>query len=137
MSTISGPRAAVLGPLRDWLRDEALSVGPRVYAHGLPQDASFPAVSATIVGLNVDNTVTSQTLVQFDCWADRGRGAQAEELAADIQNTLLQAVPGTQLGTSTVRLMDASIEGLAPLHDEDDGAARYVVTALVTTKVVT
>jgi hypothetical protein len=45
-------------------------------------------------------------------------------------------VPGTPLGDSNVRLLGASIEAEAALPDPDDGDPRYVVTALVTTKVV-
>lgn len=136
MSTVAAPRAAVLAPLRDWLRTKSTAAGTRVYAHGLPQSPTFPAVSLTKVGLSPDGTVTERTLVQADCWAAQGQAAAAEALAAEVKTALEQAVPGTQLGSSTVRLMGASIEGEAALPEPGDGTPRYVVTALVTTKVV-
>lgn len=135
MSTVAAPRAAVLAPLRDWMRDEDTDAGARVYAHGLPATPTFPAVSLTKVGLTSDGTVTEQTLIQADCWAARGQAAAAETLAAQVKTALEQVVPSTQLGDSTVYLMGAQIEGEVALPDVD-GTPRYVVTALVTTKVV-
>lgn len=135
MSTVTAPRAAVLGPLRDWLRTTGTTAAGRVYAHGLPQSPTFPCVGLTKVGLTTGGA-TEQTLVQADCWAARGQGAAAETLAAEVKTALEQVVPGTQLGSSAVRLMGASIEAEAALPDPDDGTARYVVTATVTTKVV-
>jgi hypothetical protein len=126
----------MLAPLRDWLRTQGTLAGSRVWAHGLPADAALPSVVVTKVGLVTDNTVTEQTMVQVDCWAAKGDARIAEQLAAEVKNALLQAVPSTQLGSSTVRLMGASIEGEVALHDADDGTARYSVTAIVTTKVV-
>lgn len=135
-STVAAPRAAVLAPLRDWLRDQGTLAGERVYAHGLPAEPTLPAVSLTKIGLSPDGTVTERTLVQADCWHNRGQAALAEQLAAEVKTALEQAVPGTQLGSSTVRLMGADIEAEAALPDPDDGTPRYVLTALVTTKVV-
>jgi hypothetical protein len=71
-----------------------------------------------------------------NCWAAKGNAADAEELAAAVKTALEQVTPGAQLGTSSVRLLGASIEGEVALPDPDDGTPRYVVTALVTTKVV-
>lgn len=137
MSTVAAPRAAVVAPLRDWLRDEDTAAGARVWAHGLPASPTFPAVALYKVGLTPDGTTTEQTLIQADCWADRGQAADAEALAAEVKTAFEQVVPGTQLGTSTVRILGASIEGEVALPDPDDGTPRYSVTALVTTKVVT
>jgi hypothetical protein len=110
---------------------------PSIYAGGIGSGAVFPAVVLTKIGVTVDNTVTEQTLVQWDCWATKAQGeAAVEALSAAVKNALLQVVPGTQLGSSTVRLMGASIEAEAALPDED-GTPRYVGTALVITKVVT
>ena len=74
MSTIAGPRAAVLAPLRDWARTLGTAAGSRVYAHGLPQAPTFPCVSLTKVGLVPDGTVTEQTLIQADCFAGERPG---------------------------------------------------------------
>lgn len=134
MSTIAAPRAAVLAPLRDWMRDEGTDAGARIYAHGLPAEPTFPAVSLTKVGLTADGTVTERTLIQADCWAARGQAAAAETLAAQVKTALEQVTPGTQLGDSDVYLMRAQIEGEVALPDVD-GTPRYVVTALVVTKV--
>lgn len=134
MSTIAAPRAAVLAPLRDWLRTKGTDAGARVYAHGLPAEPTFPAVSLTKVGLTADGTVTERTLIQADCWAARGQAAAAETLAAQVKTALEQVTPGTQLGDSDVYLMRAQIEGEVALPDVD-GTPRYVVTALVVTKV--
>jgi hypothetical protein len=117
------------------MRGLSTSAGSRVYAHGLPQSPTFPAVSLSKVGLTPDGTVTEQTLIQADCWAARGQASDAEELAAEVKNALEQAVPGTLLGSSTVRIMGARIEGEVALPDPDDGTPRYVVTATVATKV--
>lgn len=146
MSTITATRAAVLAPLRDWLRDQATvatlcgtDVGlaePSIYAGGLGSGHVLPAVVLTKVGLTGLPSVTEQTLVQFDCWAAKGNAATAETLAAALKTALEQVTPGTQLGTSTVRLLGATIEAEAALPDPDDGTPRHVVTALVTTKVV-
>lgn len=136
MSTIAAPRAAMLAPLRDWLRTTSTAAGSRVYAHGLPDNPTFPCVALYKIGRNTDGTVTEQTMVQADCWAAKGQGAAAEVLAAEVKTALEQVVPGTQLGTSTVRLLGASIEAEVALPDPDDGTPRYVVTALVMTKVV-
>lgn len=135
MSTITAPRAAVLAPLRDWMRGQSTSAGSRVYAHGLPAEPAFPAVSLTKVGLT-SGGVLEHTLIQADCWAAKGQAAAAEALAAEVKTALEQAVPGSQLGSSTVRLMGASIEAEAALPDPTDGTPRYVVTALVMTKVI-
>lgn len=147
MSTVAGPRAAVVGPLRDWLRTvtgvtaltgtDATIGQESIYAAGLGSGHTFPAVVITKVGLTPDGTTTEQTLVQFDCWAARGNAAAAEALAAAVKTALEQVTPGTQLGSSTVRLMGANIEAEVALPDPDDGTPRYVVTALATTKVVT
>lgn len=134
MSTIAAPRAAVLAPLRDWMRTKSTDAGARIYAHGLPAEPTFPAVSLTKVGLTADGTVTERTLIQADCWAARGQAAAAETLAAQVKTCLEQVTPGTQLGDSTVYLMRAQIEGEVALPDVD-GTPRYVVTALVVTKV--
>lgn len=137
MSTVAAPRAAVLGPLRDWLRGQTTDAGARVYAHGLPQHPTFPAVQITKVGLAADGTTTERTLIQLDCWTSVEQGAaDAETLAAQIKTCLEQATPGTQLGTSNVRLLGAQIEAEAALPDPTDGTPRHVVTALVTTLVV-
>jgi hypothetical protein len=106
-----------------------------VYAHGLPQSPTFPCVSFTKVGMVPDGTVTEQTLIQADCFAAKGQAAAAEQLAAEIKQALEQVTPGTQLGSSTVRIMGATIEGEVALPDPDDGTPRYVVTAIVATKV--
>jgi hypothetical protein len=118
------------------MRTLSTSAGARVYAHGLPQSPTFPCVSLTKVGLTPDGTVTEQTMIQADCFAARGQAADAEELAAEVKNAFEQVVPGTQLGSSTVRLMGARIEGEVALPDPDDGTPRYVVTAIAATKVV-
>ena len=146
MSTITATRAAVTGPLRDWLRsqyditslcgtDPVLNE-PSIYAGGLAGGAVLPAVVVTKVGLNSGATTTETHLLQFDCWADRGQAANAETLAAAVKTALESATPGTVLGTSFVRLLGAAIEAEAALPDPDDGTPRYVVTASVTTTVV-
>lgn len=146
MSTITAPRAAMLAPLRDWLRDQSAVATlcgtdaglnePSIYAGGIGSGAVLPAIVITKVGLVGGPAVTEQTLVQFDCWAAKGNGAAAEELAAALKTALEQVTPGTQLASSTVRLLGAAIEAEAALPDPDDGTPRHVVTALVTTKVV-
>lgn len=135
MSTVAAPRAAVLAPLRDWLRTKSTAAGARVYAHGLPAEPTLPAVSLTKVGTSADGTVTERTLIQADCWAARGQAAAAEALAAQVKTAFEQVVPGTQCGTSTVYLMGAQIEGEVALPDPDDATPRYSVTILVVTKV--
>jgi hypothetical protein len=117
------------------MRTQPTSAGGRVYASGVPQSPTFPCVSLTKVGLVTDGTVTEQSMVQADCWAAKGQAAAAETLAAEVKNVLEQATPGTQLGSSTVYLMGARIEGEVALPDPDDGTPRYVVTAIVATKV--
>jgi len=130
MSTIAAPRAAILGPLRDWLRAQSLTVGQRIYAHRLARDATLPAVSLTKIGLSPDGTTTERALVQFDCWATND--AEAEALAAEVKTTLETAAPFTSDG---VRFHGAQIEAEVALPDPDDGDPRYVVTALVVTSV--
>lgn len=130
MSTVAAPRVAVLGPLRDWLRTQSLSVGARVYAHRLARDATLPAVTLTKIGLTPDGTTTEQALVQFDCWATSD--LQAEELAAELKTCLEQAGPVTSGG---VRFHGTQIEAEVALPDPDDGTPRYVVAALVVTSV--
>jgi hypothetical protein len=134
MSTVAGLRMPILAGLRDWMRTTGTTAGARVYAHGLPASPTFPAVVLTKVGLVTDGTVTEQTMIQADCWAVRGKAADAELLAAEVKNVLEQATPGTQAGL--VKLMGATIEGEVALHDADDATARYAVTAIITTKVV-
>ena len=145
MSTITAPRAAVTGPLRDWLRDQttvATLCGtdpvlnePSIYAGGLAANAVLPAVVITKIGLGADGTTTETHLLQFDCWAPRGQAANAETLAAAVK-TVLESSTRTTLGVSTVRLLGATIEAEAALPDPDDGTPRTVVTASVTTTVV-
>lgn len=135
MSTVAAERAAVLAPLRDWLRTEDTVAGARVYAHGLPQAATLPAVVLTKIGLTPDGTATEQTMVQADCWANKGEAGVAEHLAAEIK-TLLETSPPEQLPDSTVRFLGARIESEVSLPDPDDGTPRHVVTAIVTTLVV-
>jgi hypothetical protein len=125
----------MLAPLRDWMRTQGTLAGARVYAHGLPASPTLPAVSLTKVGLVTDGTVTERTMVQADCWADRGQAAAAEQLAAEVKTALEQVTPSTLLGTSTVRIMGATIEAEVALPDPDDGTPRYSVTAIVVTKV--
>lgn len=147
MSTVTAPRAAVTGPLRDWFRDQydvtslcgtdPVLNEPSIYAGGLASNAVLPAVVVSKVGLAADGTTTERHLIQFDCWADRGQAAAAEALAAAVKTALEQATPSTVLGTSFVRLLGAQIEAEAALPDPDDGTPRYVVTASVTTTVVT
>ena len=144
MSTVAAPRAAAVGPVRDWLRattsvaslcgtDDGLSQ-PSVYAHNLGSGAEMPAVVVTKVGLSPDGTVTERHLLQFDCWASKAQGAgEAEALAAAVKTALETDLPATSDG---VRLWGASIEAEVALPDPDDGQPRYVVTALVTTSVV-
>jgi hypothetical protein len=144
MTTITAPRAAVTGPLRDWLRDQTAVASlcgtdpvlnePSIYAGGLAHDAVLPAVAVTKVGLGAAATTTEDHLIQFDCWAPRGQAANAETLAAAVKTTL-EAVVRTPLGNSTVRLLGATIEAEAALPDPDDGTPRYVVTATLTTTV--
>ena len=145
MSTVTATRAAVTGPLRDWLRDQT-SVSslcgtdpvlnePSIYAGGLAANAVLPAVVVSKVGLGTGATSTESHLVQLDCWADRGQAANAEALAAAVKTALESAV-NQLLGTSTVRLLGAAIEAEAALPDPDDGTPRFVVTASVTTTVV-
>jgi hypothetical protein len=144
MSTVAAPRAAVLGPLRDWLRDVTAVASlcgtdtnlaePSIYAGGLASGATFPAVVVTKVGLSPDGTSSERHLIQLDCWADAAR--DAEELAAEVKTALEQVVPGTQLGSSDVRLWGATIEAEVALPDPDDGTARFVITANATTTVV-
>jgi hypothetical protein len=134
MSTVAGLRMPVLAGFRDWLRTLSTTAGTRVYAHGLPASPTFPAVVLTKVGLVTDGTVTEQTMIQADCWADRGKANDAEILAAEVKNALEQVTPGTQAGL--VQILGATIEGEVALHDADDATARYAVTAIITTKVV-
>ncbi len=136
MSTVAAPRAAVLAPLRDWLRTTSTAAGTRVYAHGLPASPTHPPVSHTKVGTSADGTVTERTHIQADWWAARGQAAAAEALAAQVKTAFEQAVPGTQMGASTVYLMGAQIEGEIALPDPDDATPRYVVSVLAVTKVV-
>ena len=147
MSTITATRAAVLGPLRDWLRTvtavatltgtDATLAKESIYAGGLGSGHVMPAVVLTKVGMSSVPGVTESHLIQADCWASKAQGeAQAEALAAAVKTAFEQVTPGTQLGSSTVRLLGASIEAEVALPDPDDGTHRYVVTALVTTKVV-
>lgn len=145
MSTVAAPRAAVTGPVRDWLRDQTSVTTlcgtdpvlnePSIYAGGLASGHVLPAVTITKVGLSPDGTTTERHLLQFDCWAGRGQAATAEALAAAVKTAIEQVTPGTALGSS-VRLWGASIEAEVALPDPDDGAPRYVVTALLTTTVV-
>lgn len=145
MSTVTATRAAVTGPLRDWLRDQTtvstlcgtdpVLNEPSIYAGGLAANAVLPAVVVSKVGLATGATSTESHLVQLDCWADRGQAANAETLAAAVKTALESAV-NQLLGTSTVRLLGATIEAEAALPDPDDGTPRFVVTASVTTTVV-
>lgn len=146
MSTLTAPRAAVTGPLRDWLRNQyditslcgtdPVLNEPSIYAGGLASNAVLPAVVVSKVGLGADGTSTETHLIQIDCWADRGQAANAEALAAAVKTVLESVTPGTVLGSSFVRLLGATIEAEAALPDPDDGTPRYVVTASVTTTVV-
>jgi hypothetical protein len=146
MSTVTAPRAAVLGPVRDWLRDttavatlcgtDTTLTEPSIYAGGLATSAVLPAVVLTKVGLGADGTTTENHLVQFDCWASKADGAaDAEALAAAVK-TALESATGVALGASSVRLLGAQIEAEVALPDPDDGTPRYVVTATLTTTVV-
>lgn len=146
MSTITAPRAAVTGPLRDWLRDQTAVASlcgtdpvlsePSIYAGGLASGHVLPAVVVTKVGLGSDATATETHLIQLDCWADRGQAATAEALAAAVKTTLESVTPGAPLGNSSVRLLGAVIEAEVALPDPDDGTPRFVVTASLTTTVV-
>ena len=86
-STIVEPTTA----LRDWLRTEALACGEAVYAGGLPQAVTLPALVITAVGGTVAEPVLEGTY-QFDAWADTGPAAAA--LAGDLISLLYEIANG-------------------------------------------
>lgn len=124
-STIVEPTTA----LRDWLRTEALACGEAVYAGGLPQAVTLPAVAVTAVGGTVVEPVLEGTY-QFGAWADTGPAAAA--LAGELIS-LLVSTPPTVIA-SGVRFAGATCQApIASPDPSDPDVYRYVVTAQVVT----
>ncbi len=124
-STIVEPTTA----LRDWLRTKGLDCGEAVYAGGLPQAVTLPALVVTAVGGAVVEPVL-EGVYQFDAWADTGPAAAA--LAADLIS-LLVSTPPTVIATG-VRFLGATCQApIATPDPSDPDVYRYTVTAQVVT----
>ena len=124
-TTVVEPTTAI----RDWLRTKGLDCGARVYAGGLPQAVTLPALVITAVGGTVAEPVLEGTY-QFDAWADTGPAAAA--LAGDLIS-LLVSTPPTVIATG-VRFLGATCQApIATPDPSDPDVYRYVVTAQVVT----
>lgn len=124
-TTVVEPTTAI----RDWLRTESLACGTAVYAGGLPQAVTLPALTVTAVGGAVVEPVL-EGQYQFDAWADTGPAAAA--LAAELIS-LLVSTPPTVIAT-TVRFLGATCQApIATPDPSDPDVYRYIVTAQVVT----
>lgn len=119
--------------LRDWLRTVTAVtdvVSTRVYAGGLPADATLPAIVVTRIAGGLDGAV-DLGVYDFDCWGS------THPAAATVANALvgvLATLSGTQPLSSTVRATGGTVQAVLPQPDLDDPTLyRIVVTAQVTT----
>lgn len=119
--------------LRDWLRTVTRLtniVDQRIWAGGLPDDATLPAVVITRVGGGLDRPL-DVGLYQFDCWASTGSGA------AQLVSALLEVLYGTPSGTTAGKVTYGGCADDAQvvwLPDPVGDTPRYTVTAQVVTK---
>lgn len=129
-------RRAVMKPLRDWLATQSTAAGTRIYVGSLPKTPTYPAAVIGRTGNGAPIELLDSLLVQIDAWA--ATGAAAEALAAEIQQTLEQAKPGTRLGAVSdgVQLMGAEALSLLDLPDPDTNQPRYVLTIDLAVKAV-
>lgn len=126
--TTSWTLAAPTSALRDWLRGAGLSVDARVYAGGLPADATLPAVVLHRVSGTFDGPI-DVGVYQVDCWA--ATGPAAETLAYEVASLLVSTAP-TDVGA--VRVAGTVVESVAAVPDPDDpDVYRYTVAAQVST----
>lgn len=124
-TTIVEPTTAI----RDWLRTQGLSCDEAVYAGGLPQAVTLPALTVTAVGGAVVEPVL-EGQYQFDAWADTGPAAAA--LAAELISLLVSTAP-TVIATG-VRFLGATCQApIANPDPSDPDVYRYIVTAQVVT----
>lgn len=114
--------------LRDWLRDAALACGARVYAGGLPDTVTLPALAIHRVGGGIDEPL-DLGVYQFDAWA--ATGPAAESLAYELVSLLISTAPtdidGTRFAGATVESVVAAPDPAVP------DQYRYAVTAQVVT----
>lgn len=124
-TTVIEPTTAI----RDWLRTKSLACGEAVYAAGLPQAVTLPALVVTAVGGSVVEPVL-EGVYQFDAWATTGPAAAT--LAGQLIS-LLVSTPSTDIGGG-VRYLGATCQApIATPDPSDPDVYRYVVTAQVVT----
>jgi len=126
--TITEPTQA----LRDWLRLQAgvvAVVGTRVYAGGLPANATFPAATVRRIGGGYDDMV-DVGLYQLDVWATKASDA-ADAASALVE--LLGQTTNTSLDGDLI-LAGVDVQTVLYLTDPNPDLQRYSITAQVTTK---
>lgn len=119
--------------LRDWLRGASAItdlVGQKVYANGLPDGATLPALVITRIGGGPSLPIDIG-LYQFDCWASTGSGAKALVDALVVQ--LYSTPSGAAAGAVTY---GGAADDPEILWQPDDlgNTPRYVVTVQIVTK---
>lgn len=130
--SLSVPVRPVVGPLRDWLRDQS-EITWGVWSGSLPK-AETEGVVLTRVGDSTPNALLGTPLLSFTCISPDG--ATAEQMAATTEDLLTNALPGTEIAPGLV-LMGAESEGTVQAPDPDSTARqRYVLTTSLTVKAV-
>jgi hypothetical protein len=115
--------------LRDWLRGLGLSVDTRIYAGGLPQDPTFPAVVIYRVGGSIVDYQDDGDY-QLDCLA--ATPVLSAQLAGEVASALISGPYPTSVGAATT-LHGWYGVSLLPDYDPDPDRARTTVTAQATT----
>lgn len=139
--------APVMGPLRDWLREQfTASVGVdgngtvQVYAGGIPDAVNLtsgPAVELSTAGGLDGGTLLARPFARFTVHAE---GAAEAEATAWALKALLDHARGEALGTeedtSEVRLAGADTAPPIWAPDPDSRSPRFVVTSTLTVQAV-
>ncbi len=128
--------ADVEKPVRDWLRDQALSgVSDRVYV-GLPNDATFPALEVALVdgGVQPGEAPIADVLFSFSVWAGDVSQRTTVAAVAWALASLLQSTTHADLTGGLTLLGARVLVGPVPRFDPD-GTPRYLLDAALTVRV--
>lgn len=126
----------VEGPVRAWLRAQALSgIGSRVF-FGVPDGATFPLITLALLdgAPQAGEAPLADPIISFDVWG--GSKAEASAAAWSLVGAVESIAAGTPLDSpETLRCEGASVVlGPAFRPDPADDKPRYVVDVMFTVK---